>query len=166
MFRLITTVALGLILFALVVGCGTSSGTSKVGGKAPGFALADVRGGTVDFAEFKGKVVLVDFWATWCPPCRRSIPHLVDLHNRYSGKGFEVVGISLDRVSPDSVASFAQTYMIPYRVLMGNQEVAKNWNIGSGIPVAILVNRNGEVVEKIVGYKESSFWASKIEPYL
>lgn len=152
----------------LVLSCSKSETPPAAGqnNKAPGFALEDMTGNTVDFSQYKGKLVLVDFWATWCPPCRRSIPHLVELHNKYSDRGFEVVGISLDNTGRESVATFARDYGIPYTILMGTQDIATKWNIGGGIPVAILVNRDGAVVEKIVGYKDTQFWEQKIAQYL
>lgn len=157
-----------LALFALLLVSCSSSEVPATGqlGQAPGFALEGMDGKTIDFEQYKGKLVLVDFWATWCPPCRRSIPHLAELHTKYSGRGFEVVGISLDNTGKESVASFARDYSIPYTILMGTQETAMKWNIGSGIPVAILVNREGAVVEKIVGYKDTQFWEQKIAQYL
>lgn len=157
-----------LAMIALVLASCSSSDTPATSqlGQAPGFALEGMDGKTIDFEQYKGKLVLVDFWATWCPPCRRSIPHLAELHTKYSGRGFEVVGISLDNTGKESVASFARDYSIPYTILMGTQETALKWNIGSGIPVAILVNREGAVVEKIVGYKDTQFWEQKIAQYL
>ena len=157
-------------LFAIVMlvsACSSSESSSTPQfSQAPGFALPGMDGKTVDFKQYKGKLVLVDFWATWCPPCRRSIPHLAELHKKYSNRGFEVVGISLDQTGRESVANFAREYAIPYTILMGSQAVAQNWDIGSGIPVAILVNREGAVVEKIVGYKDANFWEQKIAKYL
>jgi thiol-disulfide isomerase/thioredoxin len=159
---------LSVIAIALIVSACSSSESSSSAklNQAPGFALEGLDGKTVDFKEYQGKLVLVDFWATWCPPCRRSIPHLAELHKKYSNRGFAVVGISLDQTGRESVASFARANAIPYTVLMGSQDVAESWNIGGGIPVAILVNREGAVVEKIVGYKDSEFWERKIAQYL
>lgn len=159
---------ISLALFALLLAACSSSEKPPTSqqGQAPGFALEGMDGKTVDFKQYQGKLVLVDFWATWCPPCRRSIPHLAELHNKYSKRGFEVVGISLDQTGRESVANFARENAIPYTVLMGTADVATQWNIGGGIPVAILVNRDGAVVEKVVGYKDSQFWEQKIAQYL
>ena len=166
--KLLRNAAFTLIGLALILSSCSSSETPAIGqlGQAPGFELEGMDGKTIDFAQYKGKLVLVDFWATWCPPCRRSIPHLAELHNKYSDRGFEVVGISLDNTGRESVASFARDYAIPYTILMGTQDVAMKWNIGGGIPVAILVNRDGAVVEKVVGYKDTQFWEQKIAQYL
>ncbi len=164
----VTFAVLTVAASALLVSCGSQSsgGTPAQAATAPGFKLENVVGGTVDFSTYKGKVVLVDFWATWCPPCRRSIPHLADLHKKLAARGFEVVGISLDNIAKDSVASFARSFQIPYTILMGNPDVAMRWNIGRSIPVAILVNRDGAVVDKVVGFKDAQYWEQKIAQYL
>lgn len=166
--KLLRNAALLPILLTFILSSCSSSDTPATGqlGNAPGFALEGMDGKTIDFDQYKGKLVLVDFWATWCPPCRRSIPHLAELHTKYSNQGFEVVGISLDNTGRESVATFVRDYAIPYTILMGTQETAMKWNIGSGIPVAILVNRQGAVVEKVVGYKDTQFWEEKIAQYL
>ncbi len=135
--------------------------------KAPGFQLADVTtGSTVDWSQFDGKVVLVDFWATWCPPCRRSIPDLSSLQVKYANKGFAVVGISLDQTGPEKVAQFAKQMQIPYKVVIGNAQVAGDWNIGSAIPVAFLVDRKGEIVDRFVGLQDKTVLEQRILKYL
>lgn len=162
---LVNTPVLGLIIIcvALLISCSSESSPRPAGDLE--FALEDLQGRTVKFSEFSGKVLLVDFWATWCPPCRRSVPLLAELHTKYSRNGFEVVGISLDN-GRETVRNFATEYRIPYKVLMGNQEVARNWNIGSGIPVAFVVNREGQIVDKMVGYQSMEVLESKIKRYL
>jgi thiol-disulfide isomerase/thioredoxin len=183
--KLLASILLATLAAALVGSCSADSkaefkmkgtaGTEQVsaaataqisGRKAPGFALLDVAGKSVDFSQYDGKVVLVDFWATWCPPCRRSIPDLSELHGKYSDRGFEVVGISLDRTGADKVARFAEQMKIPYTVVMGNVQVATDWNIGSSIPIAFLVDRKGEIVDRIVGYQEKSVLEEKIQKFL
>jgi thiol-disulfide isomerase/thioredoxin len=145
----------------------SAAATAQISGrKAPGFALLDVAGKSVNFAQYDGKVVLVDFWATWCPPCRRSIPDLSELHGKFSDRGFEVVGISLDQNGVDKVAQFAATMKIPYTVVMGNMQVAADWNIGSAIPIAFLIDRKGEIVDRFVGYQDKSVLEEKIQKFL
>jgi thiol-disulfide isomerase/thioredoxin len=145
----------------------SAAATVQISGrKAPGFALPDLTGKSINFSQYDGKVVLVDFWATWCPPCRRSIPHLSELHGKYSDRGFEVVGISLDQSGVDKVALFAVQMKIPYTLLMGNVQVATDWNIGSAIPIAFLIDRKGEIVDRIVGYQEKSVLEEKIQRFL
>ncbi len=133
---------------------------------APGFSRPDLDGNTVNFADFSGKVVLVDFWATWCPPCRRSIPHLVDLHKKYADQGFEILGVSLDSNGPAEVAKFTDNFRIPYTIVMGDRDLAKAWNLPSSIPTAYLVDRDGNVVDRIVGYKDMTFYENLIKQYL
>jgi thiol-disulfide isomerase/thioredoxin len=135
--------------------------------KAPGFQLADVASGkTVDFSQFDGKVVLVDFWATWCPPCRRSIPDLSDMQAKYADRGFTVVGVSVDQGGPEKVAQFAKQMQIPYTIVLGNAQVANDWQIGSAIPVAYLVDRKGAIVDRFVGYQDRSVLEQKIQKFL
>jgi thiol-disulfide isomerase/thioredoxin len=145
----------------------SAAATAQISGrKAPGFALLDIAGKSVNFSQYDGKVVLVDFWATWCPPCRRSIPDLSELHGKYSNRGFEVVGISLDQASAEKVAQFAEQMKIPYTVVMGNMQVAADWNIGSAIPIAFLVDRKGEIVDRLIGYQDKSVLEEKIQKFL
>lgn len=144
-----------------------SASTASVSAdKAPGFALRSLDGKTVDFSQFQGKVVLVDFWASWCRPCRMSIPDLNSLYQKYSPKGFEVVGISLDKGGTSRVQDFAKEIGISYTVVMGSPEIAKRWNTGPAIPVAFLVNRDGEIVGKYVGLQNKTKLENEILRYL
>lgn len=183
--KLTEAVLLSLVVAAVVGACSSDSqvevrkqGTANSGQvsnaatadlaarKAPGFALVDVYGKSINFDQYDGKVVLVDFWATWCPPCRRSIPDLAELHGKYGDRGFEVVGISLDQTGPAKVAQFAEQMQIPYTVVMGNPQVANEWKIGSSIPIAFLVDRKGEIVERFVGYQDKSALEKRIVKFL
>jgi thiol-disulfide isomerase/thioredoxin len=135
-------------------------------GVAPGFVLPDLEGNKVDFRDYDGKVVLVDFWATWCYPCRKSVPHLKQLHEKHSGKGFAVVGVSLDHGGVGKVKQFAREMGIPYKVVMGNRQVQMAWQTGNGIPVAYVVDREGRIVRRMVGYRDYEVYEQEILKHL
>ena len=109
----------------------------------PDFTLAQLGGGQWSVAESRGKVLLLNFWATWCPPCRMETPELVNLHQRYSPQGFEVVGISLDE-RQSAVPPFVERYRIPYPVLLPDENFALASQIES-LPTSVLLDRQGRV---------------------
>ncbi len=102
--------------------------------------------------DYQGKVVLVNFWATWCPPCRREIPSLIRLQEENRHKGFVVIGISMDKSAPDKVAAFVKKIGVNYPVALGNKEIATSFGALGTIPSSFLVDRNGMVVKKYPGY--------------
>jgi len=119
--------------------------------KAPLFELPDLDGKKVSLADFKGKVVLLNFWATWCPPCRREIPDLVALHRMYRSQGFSVIGVVLSSGSPQSVKKFAKTYNINYPILMGDSKVVKRYGNFQAIPTSFLIDRKGIIRRHYLG---------------
>jgi cytochrome c biogenesis protein CcmG/thiol:disulfide interchange protein DsbE len=116
----------------------------KIGGPAPKLELVDLDGAPLGLALLGGKVVIVDFWATWCPPCRSQVPRFVELLAKYGKQGLEVVGISLDE-SPAPVREFRRRYGMTYRVALGDEEVAKLWGGILGLPVAFVIDRTGRL---------------------
>ena len=124
-----------------------------VGSQRPDFNLASNRGGFVTPADFAGKTLLINFWATWCAPCRQEMPMLVDLQREYQSAGLQVVGIALDDVQ--SVRSFVQEYGISYPVLVGTTDVmetsAAYGNTAGVLPYSVLVDSNGIVRWQYVG---------------
>jgi len=152
----ITGAARGLILVALLLlwGCGGKDGKGE---KAPDFHLQDLSGSVVSLRQFSGKTVIVDFWATWCPPCRMSIPELVDLQDRYREKGLVVIGISLDdprQVNNRDLSVFKETNKINYAVVRGNEAVLRAYGGADGmaIPTMFVIDGQGRIVEKYVGF--------------
>ncbi len=133
---------------------------------APDFQLASLTGETVQLSDYEGKVVLIDFWATWCAPCRMEVPHLKELYSRYQEDGFEVVGISLDQAGPDVVRRFVAKHEIPYEVVMGNPDVARRYGRVTALPTACLIDRDGRVVKKYVGYRPLETFVADIEPLM
>jgi thiol-disulfide isomerase/thioredoxin len=133
---------------------------------APEWSLADLKGKPLTSKELQGKVVLVDFWATWCGPCRRTIPHLIDLHNAYKDKGLAVVGVSLDQQGPSVVGPFVEKNKIPYTVVMGNQKVVEDFGGVRGIPTAFIISQDGKIVRKIMGAVPAERYENDIKALL
>jgi len=117
---------------------------------APLFSLQDLDGAALNLADYKGKVVLLDFWATWCGPCRSEIPGFVDLQNRYRDQGFQVIGVSVDE-SAKPVRKFREQYRMNYPVAMCDRNVRQLYGGLSGIPTTLLIGRDGRVYSKVVG---------------
>jgi thiol-disulfide isomerase/thioredoxin len=139
---------LSILWVFLLPHCAKKEGESV---SAPDFTLKTLDGREITLSKLKGKVVLLDFWATWCAPCRESIPHLIQLHKTYGEKGLEVVGMNVDRGDTDTVARFVKSMDIPYPIVVTPEEVSRNFGV-TGLPTAVLVDKEGKIREKIVGF--------------
>jgi peroxiredoxin len=119
---------------------------------APNFSLQDLEGNSVSLADYRGKVVFVNFWATWCPPCRAEIPHFVELVNQYGKDGFAILGISVDDPKDQNkIPGFKEKYKINYPILLSNGQVANDYGGIRSIPTTFVVDREGKALGKIVG---------------
>ena len=118
---------------------------------APDFKLRTLDGQEIVLFKLKGKVILLDFWATWCGPCRESIPHLIQLYNTYQKNGLEVIGMNVDRGDIDTIRHFVKSLDIPYPITITSQEVERAYGV-TGLPTTILVDKEGRIREKIAGY--------------
>lgn len=119
---------------------------------APQFTLYDLEGYPVSLSNFLGKVVILDFWATWCPPCLKEIPHFIELYEEYKDKGLEIIGVTLD--DPAATKDFVESWQIPYTIVMGTEKVSRDYGNISAIPTTFVLNKNGEIYKKYVGYRE------------
>ncbi len=116
----------------------------KIGAPAPKLVLKDLQGRTVDLEDLKGKVVIVDFWATWCEPCQIMIPWLEEFHNRYASQGLEIVGVSMDDDVKD-VKPFVDKAKMNYPILFGNDAIADAWGGVFGLPTSFMIDRQGKI---------------------
>lgn len=135
--------------------------------RLPAFAGETVNGqGRFDSASLQGKVVLVNFWATWCPPCRKEIPSLVKLQEKYRDRGLMVVGVSMDESGARPVAKFLEKQKLNYPVILGDAELARGFGGVIGVPASFLVDRKGEVVRRFDGYVTEAELLGDIEKLL
>ena len=139
----------------------------RPGGKAaPSFTLQDLNGKTVSLSDFKGKVIVLDFWATWCPPCVMEIPHFIELYDQYKDQGFEMVGISLDHQGISVVKSFVRKYQVNYTILMTDGRVDKAYGGIPGIPTTFVIDAAGNIRQKYVGYRDKAVFEADIKALL
>jgi peroxiredoxin len=132
---------------------------------APHFSLPALDGQSIDSASFKGKVVLVDFWATWCVPCQSEIPHFIDWQSRHSADGLQVVGISMDdTVSP--VKTYVQEHKVNYPIAMADEKTIAAFGGVLGLPANILIGRDGKLIIKHVGVTDISVLQREVEQAL
>jgi thiol-disulfide isomerase/thioredoxin len=135
---------------------------------APDFTLKDLDGNDVSLSQYKGKVVLINFWATWCDPCRIEIPWLIEMQQKYGDKGFTILGVAMDEEGKREVAPFVakerfnvngQKLPMSYPILLGNDAMADKFGGLLGYPTSILVSRDGKLIKRITGlisYEEIS----------
>lgn len=127
---------------------------------AANFTLAGIGGGEWRFAEQKGKVVVVNYWATWCPPCRAETPGLVNAANEYKNRGVEFVGVTMDE-NPALVPPFVAKYEIPYSILLPDSD--PNTGMATALPTTLLFDKNGRLAKKYTGIVLESTLKSDIE---
>jgi peroxiredoxin len=143
-----------LIIPVLLSGCGNNTDPNI---NAPDFTLKDLSGNSVSLHQYRGKVVLLDFWATWCLPCRHSIPELVELQDKYRDKGLVIIGISVDdplQVNNNYISAFMEKYRVNYTILRADQKTTVRY-FGNGsyaIPTTFFINRDGMIVNKGMGF--------------
>jgi peroxiredoxin len=146
-----------LLLLAAALGLnGSISAAAESKIQAPDWQLTDVEGKAMKLSDFRGKVVILDFWATWCPPCR------VEIQKKYADKGFTMIGVSLDREGPSIVKPFIAKFGMNYPVVMGNQKVAADYGGITAIPTTFIIDRQGFIVAGYQGFTMQSIFESVI----
>lgn len=158
------------VLTLLIAGCSSSpeqvvdaAGKDTKGRKqAPNFTLKDADGRNVSLSDYKGKVVLLNFWATWCGPCKIEIPWFVDFEQKYKDRGFAVLGVSMDEEGWEVVKPYLSKNKINYRILVGDEQVAKNYGGLDALPTTLVIDRNGAITSTHEGLVSKSTYEKEI----
>jgi peroxiredoxin len=120
---------------------------------APDFSLEALDGKTVRLSDLRGKAVLLNFWATWCGPCKIEMPWFVDLQKQYGSQGLQIVGVAMDDASKEDIGKFAKDMGVNYPILIGKESVGDQYGGVPALPESFLISRDGKIVDKIIGLR-------------
>jgi thiol-disulfide isomerase/thioredoxin len=157
-------VVLSLAIMMLALGCGGGSKTPKSG--VLNFTLKDLEGTSVNLDKYYGKVVILDVWDTWCPPCRKGIPELVQLYGQYKNRGLEVVGIALARRGNDEVRRFILENGVTYTNLIADPIIYNIFGKIESIPTTFVIDTHGKIVKRHIGYTAKNVFETEIKDIL
>jgi thiol-disulfide isomerase/thioredoxin len=142
--RILLLAAIALIAAAVPASAGER--------QAPLFSIRDLDGKVFKLADAKGHPVLIDFWATWCRPCRASMPHLSQLQDQYAKDGLIILGLSLDDIEPRAVRRYARSIGVKFRLAMADEDVLHLYGPIRSIPTTFFIDRDGRVARRVIGY--------------
>jgi len=150
----VAVVAAGMLYFGFHMarrqGPSQTPGTGRVT-DAPDFTLETLEGRSLRLSDLRGKAVLLNFWATWCGPCKIEMPWFVELQNEYGPQGLQVVGVAMDDSSKEDIAKFAKDMGVNYPVLLGKEAVGDAYGGVPALPESFFISRDGKIVDKILG---------------
>lgn len=142
-------IPLSLVLAVSVSFC--SARSSSQDAVAPDFTLTALNGTELSLSDFEGKVLFMNFWATWCPPCRAEIPDFIEVYDEYKDEGLAILGISVDRISADKVSEFADRQKMNYPVAMATQQLFRDYPPPEAIPTTLVIDGTGKIRYHKVG---------------
>src|ERR1700690_3944276 len=143
-----------------------NAGPNMNGQAAPDFALQSLDGKTVHLSDFRGKGVLLNFWATWCQPCKIEMPWFAELQKQYGPQGLQVIGVAMDDASPKEIGEFAQKMSVNYPVLVGKDAVGDQYGGIPYLPSTFYISRDGKVVDRVYGLVSRSEIENNIQKAL
>ena len=132
---------------------------------APDFSLTDLSGRAFRLSNYRGRVVVLDFWATWCDPCKQEIPHFIAMQNQYASQGLQVLGVSMDDDAPP-VRQFQEKFQMNYPVAIGNPKLADQYGGILGLPITFVIDRNGRITARHVGATDPSIIETEVQKLL
>jgi cytochrome c biogenesis protein CcmG, thiol:disulfide interchange protein DsbE len=153
------------IFIAVLLAACTCVAQSKIGDAAPAFTIKTINGKNVSLSDFKGKVVLVNFWATWCGPCQTEMPRFMCFQREYGAERFQVIGISMDD-SDAPVRTFVAKLKVNYPVAMGTAKLAGSYGGILGMPITLLIDRSGNIAKRYEGAVDLNAMQRDIEQLL
>ncbi|HEY6011119.1 MAG TPA: TlpA disulfide reductase family protein [Nitrospirota bacterium] len=159
------TIILVLVIAALIECTSNNNKSGHSTSTTTDFTLEDINGHPVSLSDYKGKVVVLEFWATWCPPCRASVPGLIKLNTAYKDKGLVVLAVSMDEGGWDDVKSFVRQNGINYSVLKGTEDVAVQYQVRT-IPMLLVLNKEGKISKQYLGFGNDEELEKDIKAYL
>ncbi len=154
---------LAIVAVLMLALAGISTAQNK---KAPTVILKDIRGKTVRLSNYKGKVVLLNFWATWCVPCQAEVPDLVKWQAEYKDKGLQIIGITYPPTSLAKVRKFTRDNKITYPILLGSKATKRLFERSDNLPITIIMDRDGKITDRIDGVIFPDEFETKIKPLL
>lgn len=167
--HILAVILLAIVLAAMsfVSSAEVSARTASIQGRkaAPDFTLTDSKGTPIRLSDYKGRVVLLDFWATWCHGCKTEIPWYMEFEDKYKESGLTVIGVSMDGDGWKSVTPFIKEKKINYDVVIGNDTLAKQYGLTS-MPLTLLIDRNGRIADSHAGVVDKTAWEGEIKTLL
>jgi len=139
------------VLTMIATGAAACAGAREEATPAPEFSLQDLQGNSLSLSSYKGKVLVLNFWATWCPPCRREIPDFIEAYKDLKAKGLEILGVSVDDLSAEALRDWTQKAGMNYPVALATQKIIQDYEPGEFIPATIVIDRRGRI-----RYRQSS----------
>jgi peroxiredoxin len=158
-----TALAIGLVSLCLTLP--TRVAATNLRKTAPNFSLIDSRGASVRLSDYKGKVVLLSFWATWCLWCETEIPWYVEFQNKYKDKGLSVIGVSMDEDGWRSARPFLEEKKMTYTVVVGNEALASSYALDA-LPLTVLIDRDGKIANSQAGIMDKDSFENEIRVLL
>src|SRR5512136_306367 len=143
--RVFAIATAALMIAAAVAACAEPKAVEAQVVPAPDFSIQDLQGNTLNLAAYKGKVLVINFWATWCPPCRHEIPDFIEAYKELKGEGLEILGVSVDEAAAPALLDWTRKQGITYPIALATPEMVTAYEPGDFIPATIIVDRKGNI---------------------